>query len=95
MAETAPASVRNTGELHARLMKLEGQVRGIRKMVEQDRPCADVFQQIAALKSAADGAAMLVLEGHVRDLATTARDIGDAEHYMSELLSAVRRLART
>ena len=48
-------------ELRARLNKIEAHARGIRKMVEEDRYCADILQQIAALKSAADAVALLLL----------------------------------
>jgi DNA-binding FrmR family transcriptional regulator len=52
--------------LIARLNRIEGQVCGIRKMVEEDRSCMDVLKQIAAVSGAVRGVGMLVLEDHLR-----------------------------
>jgi DNA-binding FrmR family transcriptional regulator len=49
-----------------RLNRIDGQVCGIRKMVEDDRPCMDVLKQIAAVSGAVRGVGMLVLEDHLR-----------------------------
>jgi DNA-binding FrmR family transcriptional regulator len=53
-------------KLIARLNRIAGQVCGIRKMVENDRPCMDVLKQIAAVSGAVRGVGMLVLEDHLR-----------------------------
>jgi DNA-binding FrmR family transcriptional regulator len=81
--------------LLARLNKIEGQVRGIRKMVEEDRYCADVLQQIAALKSAADAVALLLLEDHLKGCTAEAIRAGDGEGHIKELVDVVRRFVRT
>ncbi len=63
-----------------RLRKMEGQVRGLQQMVEDDRYCLDVVQQINALSAAAREVALIVLEDHLRGCITDAvkRDDGDA-----------------
>jgi DNA-binding FrmR family transcriptional regulator len=63
-----------------RLRKMEGQVRGIGQMVEDDRYCLDVVQQINSLAAAAREVALIVLEDHLKGCITTAvkNDNGDA-----------------
>jgi CsoR family transcriptional regulator, copper-sensing transcriptional repressor len=81
-----------------RLHRIEGQVRGIEKMVEQDRYCIDVLTQIAAANTALESLAFKILDEHVRHCVTGALvsgDEGDAAAKTEELLEAVRRFART
>ena len=63
-----------------RLRRMEGQVRGIQQMVEDDRYCLDVVNQVNALTAAAREVALLVLEDHLRGCVTEAvkEDKGDA-----------------
>jgi DNA-binding FrmR family transcriptional regulator len=82
-------------DLLSRLNKIEGQVRGIRKMVEEDRYCPDVLQQIAALKSAADGVALLLLEDHLKGCTAEAIRAGDGEGHVREVMDIMRRFVRT
>jgi DNA-binding FrmR family transcriptional regulator len=81
-----------------RLHRIEGQVRGIEKMVEEDRYCIDILTQIAAVKTALEQVGAKLLEGHVnhcvRD-AIAAGDEGDAAEKTTELLEAVQRFVKT
>jgi DNA-binding FrmR family transcriptional regulator len=94
-ARTTTSYARDKDELLARLTKIEGQARGIRKMVEEDRYCADVLQQIAALKSAADAVAMLLLEDHLKGCTADAIRHGDGEAHVREVVDIIRRFVRT
>ncbi|MCA1680772.1 MAG: metal-sensitive transcriptional regulator [Actinobacteria bacterium] len=79
-----------------RLRRVEGQVRGIAKMVDEDRYCIDVLQQLSAVKAALDKVALGMLDDHVRHC-MTAGD-GDEERMQEltgELMSAVSRLVRS
>ncbi len=85
-------------DLVARLRKVEGQVRGIEKMVETDRYCIDVLTQIAAARTALDRVATKILSGHVNHCVRDALASGDeaaAAEKSRELLKAVERYART
>ena len=82
-------------ELLARLNKIEGQVRGIRKMIEEDRYCADILQQIAALKSAYDAVALILLEDHLRGCTADAIRAGEGDRPIQDLVDVVRRFVRT
>jgi CsoR family transcriptional regulator, copper-sensing transcriptional repressor len=80
-----------------RLHRIEGQVRGIERMIEEDRYCIDVLTQISAVTTALDSLAFLVLDDHVNHCvagALASGDPGAAEEKSKELLDAVHRFAR-
>ena len=80
-----------------RLHRIEGQVRGIERMVDEDRYCIDVLTQIAAVSKALDALALEVLDAHVRHCVADALSSGDedgAAEKADELLAAVQRFAR-
>ncbi len=101
MSETAPAVhgyTEHKDGLVKRLHRIEGQVRGIERMVEEDRYCIDVLTQIAAVNTALESLAFQVLDEHVRHCvagALATGDRGDADAKIEELLAAVHRFART
>lgn len=64
MTRTAD-DVQSTEQLRARLRRIEGQVRGIAKMLESDRSCEDVVTQLMAVRSSLDTVGALVLDGHL------------------------------
>jgi DNA-binding FrmR family transcriptional regulator len=74
-----------------RLSRIEGQVRGIARMIEREDYCVDILQQTAALRAAVDALSILVLEDHVRGCVRTAAERGDADAYAEEVLDVVRR----
>ena len=81
-----------------RLHRIEGQVRGIERMVEDDRYCIDVLTQIAAVNTALESLAFKVLDDHVNHCVTDALASGnptEAAAKSKELLEAVQRFART
>jgi CsoR family transcriptional regulator, copper-sensing transcriptional repressor len=81
-----------------RLHRIEGQVRGIENMVEDDRYCIDILTQIGAVSTALESLAFKLLEDHVRHCVAGALASGDAEdarEKTEELLAAVQRFART
>jgi DNA-binding FrmR family transcriptional regulator len=81
-----------------RLHRIEGQVRGIERMVEDDRYCIDILTQISAVSTALEAVAVKILDDHVRHCvagALASGDEADADEKTRELLEAVRRFART
>ena len=81
-----------------RLARVEGQVRGIARMVEQERYCIDILTQLAAADTALEGVALSILDDHVRHCVANALASGDdseVETKTQELLDAVRRFAKT
>jgi CsoR family transcriptional regulator, copper-sensing transcriptional repressor len=81
-----------------RLHRIEGQVRGIERMVDEDRYCIDILTQIAAVNTALEAVAFKILDEHVRHCVAGALSSGDevaAREKTEELLQAVQRFART
>jgi CsoR family transcriptional regulator, copper-sensing transcriptional repressor len=76
--------------LAKRLKRIEGQVRGLQRMIDEERYCIDVLTQIAAVNAALDSVALKVLEDHV---AHCVREGGDEK--VTELVDAVARLVRS
>jgi DNA-binding FrmR family transcriptional regulator len=80
-----------------RLHRIEGQVRGIENMVDQDRYCIDIITQISAITTALDAVAFKILDDHVNHCVAGALASGDEEgaaEKSRELLEAVHRFAR-
>lgn len=77
-----------------RLNRIEGQVRGIAQMIQDDRYCVDVLTQVAAIQSALDAVGLQLLEDHTRGCVSTAVKAGHGEKSIAELMTAVRRFAR-
>ncbi len=82
---------RDQAILIRRLRRIEGQVRGIERMIERREYCIDILQQTAALRAAVDSVALLILEDHVQGCVRTAAEQGDADRYIEEVLDVVRR----
>jgi len=82
---------RDKAQLVRRLARIEGQVRGITRMIEREEYCVDILQQTSALRAAVDSLAILVLEDHVQGCVRTAAAGGDAERYVDEVVDVVRR----
>jgi DNA-binding FrmR family transcriptional regulator len=81
-------------QLLNRLSRVEGQVRGVRKMVEEDRYCMDVLTQVSAVQAALDKIALGLLDGHAR-VCMQGEGGGapdDPEERVDELMGAVGRL---
>ena len=81
-----------------RLHRIEGQVRGIERMVDDERYCIDVLTQIAAVKTALESLAFTILDDHVNHCVAGAIASGDgaaAAEKSRELLDAVHRFAKT
>ncbi len=81
----------------ARLKRIEGQARGIHRMVEEEKYCIDILTQISALTSALEGVAIGLLDEHLRHcVVDAARDGGpDADRKMKEASDAVARLVKS
>jgi DNA-binding FrmR family transcriptional regulator len=88
----------NKEALVKRLHRIEGQVRGIERMVESDRYCIDILTQISAATTALESLAFKILDDHVKHCVTDALAAGDpaaAQEKSQELLEAVHRFSRT
>jgi DNA-binding FrmR family transcriptional regulator len=78
-------------DLVTRLRRIEGQARGIQRLVEDEAYCLDVLQQVEALTAAADQVGLLLLEDHIDGCLAHAIETGQGQPYVDEVMSVVRR----
>src|SRR3954471_3799675 len=81
-------------ELQTRLRRIEGQVRGVERMVDEERYCIDVITQIAAVQAALDKVALGLLDDHARHCVVEGEAEGSPAELTDELMGAVGRLLR-
>ena len=96
--KTAYGYVQDKEPLRKRLRRIEGQVRGIERMVADDRYCIDILTQISAATTALESVAFKILDEHVKHCVRDALASGDEEaaaEKSRELLEAVHRFAKT
>lgn len=81
-------------QLINRLKRVEGQVRGIQKMIEEDRYCIDVLIQINAINAALKQVGINLLEHHTSHCVLEAIDSGDGEHAVTELVDVIKQFTK-
>lgn len=84
-------------ELLTRLKRIEGQVRGVHKMIDDDRYCIDVLTQIASITRALQGVALNMLDDHVRHCVRQAIEDGPeaADAKIEEAMAVISRLVKS
>jgi DNA-binding FrmR family transcriptional regulator len=82
---------KDRAQLLRRLARMEGQVRGISKMIDREEYCIDILQQTAALRAAVDAVSLMLMEDHVAGCLATAVKTGEAGAYTEEVMEVVRR----
>lgn len=80
--------------LATRINRIEGQIRGIGRMIEEDRYCVDILTQVAAVQSALDALGLKLLEHHLHGCVANAIASGDGAHAIDEALAVIRRFGR-
>ena len=78
-------------ELLNRLRRIEGQARGLQRLVEEEAYCLDLLQQVEALTAAADQVGLLLLEDHISGCLIHAIETGQGQPYVDEVMTVVRR----
>lgn len=82
-------------DIQKRLRRIEGQVRGISKMVDEDKPCEDILIQIGAVKSALHKTGQIVLEGHMHHCVLDGIALGREDETITKLISALNQFSKT
>lgn len=77
-----------------RLKRIEGQIRGLIKMVEGDKPCEDILVQIGAAKSALHKTGQVILEGHLHHCVLDGIQEGNGDETLKKLTSAIEQFSR-
>jgi CsoR family transcriptional regulator, copper-sensing transcriptional repressor len=89
-----PGYTKDKQRILSRLRRIEGQVRGVDKMVEEDRYCIDVLTQVNAIRAALESVALQLLADHTEHCVTEAIRSGGGTDKVRELNEAVERLVR-
>ncbi|MFC2003813.1 metal-sensitive transcriptional regulator [Chloroflexota bacterium] len=82
---------KNKPSLLARMKKIEGQAKGIQRMIEEDRYCIDIVQQLTALSAAIDEVSLLILESHIEGCVADAIRKQHGEGHIKELMETIRK----
>ena len=77
-----------------RLKRIEGQIRGLIKMIEEGRECEDILVQVSSAKSALHKTGQAILEGHLQNCVINGIQNGDGEETMRRLSSAIEQFSR-
>ncbi|MGZ5212297.1 MAG: metal-sensitive transcriptional regulator [Actinomycetota bacterium] len=83
----------NKKDLQDRLRRIEGQVRGLQRMVEEDTYCIDILTQLNSVNAALKAVGMGLLDAHVRHCVRESIEQGQGDEKVEELMAAVGRLA--
>lgn len=78
----------------ARLKKIEGQIRGIQRMIESDRYCIDVINQITASSKALNAVSLTVMKGHLETCVSDAVKSGNSQEKIEELIESLYRFTK-
>ena len=81
-------------QLQTRLRRIEGQVRGVARMIDEDKYCVDVVTQVAAIQAALDKVSLGLLDGHIRGCVREEIRSGGGEAKVDELLQVMDRVLR-
>ena len=81
-------------DLLARLRRIEGQVRGLQRMIDEDKYCIDVVTQVAAVQAALDKVSLGLLDGHIRSCVRSEIEQGGGDEKIDELIGAMDRALR-
>lgn len=95
-AKRSTSYAKDKNAILARLRRMEGQVRGVQKMVEEDQYCVDVLTQLSAIMAAARQTGLLVLDDHIRGcvMGTCGHGHDNSEEMLTELSEAIGRFTR-
>jgi CsoR family transcriptional regulator, copper-sensing transcriptional repressor len=89
-----PGYTMHKQQLQARLRRIEGQVRGVARMIEEDQYCVDVVTQVAAIQAALDKVSLGLLDGHIRGCVREEIRSGGGDAKVDELLQVMDRVLR-
>jgi DNA-binding FrmR family transcriptional regulator len=81
-------------QLQTRLRRIEGQVRGVARMIDEDKYCVDVVTQVAAIQAALDKVSLGLLDGHIRGCVREEIEAGGGDAKVDELLQVMDRVLR-
>jgi DNA-binding FrmR family transcriptional regulator len=82
-------------KLLTRLRRIEGQVRGLQRMIEEDKYCIDIITQVSSVQAALEQISLGLMENHMRHCVTEAIQEGNGETKIGEVMEVLRRYAKS
>jgi DNA-binding FrmR family transcriptional regulator len=87
--------VQDIPKLMARLRRIEGQVRGLQKMIDEEKYCVDVLTQVSSVMAALQGVGLIVLEDHIQGCVRSAIESGESgDQAVAELIDILQRFVK-
>jgi DNA-binding FrmR family transcriptional regulator len=90
-----PGYAKNKESVQGRLRRIEGQIRGLQKMVDEDRYCIDVLTQVNAARAGLESVALMLLRDHTEHCVSEAIRAGEGTAKVRELSEAIERLVKS
>jgi DNA-binding FrmR family transcriptional regulator len=90
-----PRDEKEKAQLLSRLKRIEGQVRGIQKMIEEDRYCVDILVQVSAINAALKKVGLHLLERHTQHCVRDAIETGSGEEAIEELMKVFEQFSKS
>ena len=90
-----PGYITEKQVLLSRLRRIEGQIRGLQRLVDEEQYCIDILTQVSAATKALEGVALLLLDQHLEHCLTHITDPAGAQQKLNEASAAIRRLVRS
>ena len=81
-------------DLMTRLNRIEGQVRGLKAMLEDERYCVDILTQVSAVQAALNGFSRVLLSNHIKTCVVDQIEAGDAEETVEELCKTIQKMMK-
>jgi len=80
--------------LHRRISRIQGQLRAIDRMIDEDIPCEDILVQVNAVKKAVHGVGVVILDGHLKHCVRDGLEHGDADKTIESFAKAVEQFSK-
>ena len=84
----------DSGNLHRRISRIQGQLRAIDRMIDEDIPCEDILVQVNAVKKAVHGVGVVILDGHLKHCVRDGLEHGDADKTIESFAKAVEQFSK-
>jgi DNA-binding FrmR family transcriptional regulator len=90
-----PGYITEKQAILARLRRIEGQIRGLHRLVDEEQYCIDILTQVSAATKALEGVALLLLDQHLEHCVMQTTDAAETQQKLNEASAAIRRLVRS
>ncbi len=86
--------IKNKENVQNRLKRIEGQVRGLQRMVDEEKYCIDILTQVNSVQAALEQVSLLLTEDHLRHCVADALQHGDGQEKITEIMDVLKRISK-